>query len=65
MERKEAIQEMYRITKAECDNNTEIIMDFVKWLHKEKNEAKFLLEMKDLTNFERRMIEDVVNGKLE
>ena len=65
MERKEIIQEMYRIAKAECDYDTETIVDFVKWLHEEKDEAKFLLEMKDLTIIERKIIEDVVNGRLK
>lgn len=62
MEEKEIIQRMYIQFKKDCGYQTIAIFNFIIWLHREKDQAKYLLEMNSLGIVERDFIEQVVNG---
>jgi len=62
MASKEEVIQIYSLTREMCAGDTEFLIEFVKHLN-EVGEAKYLLDS-PLSPFEKKMIEDIVDGKL-
>lgn len=58
------IRELYKRVVADSDGDSQLILEFLNWLHYEKDEVKFLVEMEGLTNFERQYMEQLLQGKI-
>lgn len=58
------IRELYKRVVADSDGDSQLILEFLNWLHYEKDEVKFLVGMEGLTNFERQYMEQLLQGKI-
>lgn len=61
MEKKEQVQIVYRRFREDVNKDTAMCLEFLKWLHKEKNELIYLKDMTGITSFEVGYIEQLLN----
>ena len=64
MELKEQIQTVYQNFKLSTNNNTQACLEFLNWLHYEKDQAKYLYDMEGLTQIEKSYISQLLEGKI-
>lgn len=58
------VKELYKRVKEDAGRDTETVLDFLNWLHYEKNEVIYLKDVENLTNIERNYIEQLLEGKI-
>ena len=64
MNQGQLIRALYNKMKQDAQGDTETILDFLNWLHYEKNEVVYLKDMDGLTEIERNYIEQLLEGKI-
>lgn len=64
MNKESMIRQMYERLRIDSGGRTDIILDFLNWLHYEKNEVSYLKDMRGLTTIEYQYIEQLLQGKI-
>ena len=64
MNKETMIKEMYNQLRIDSGGRTDIILDFLNWLHHEKNEVFYLKNMEGLSTIENQYIEQLLQGKI-
>lgn len=62
MNKKETVQEVYSRFRHDCGMDTMLCLQFLEWLHKEKNELVFLKDMPGLTIIETSYINNLLGN---
>lgn len=64
MNKETMIKEMYKQLRVDSGGRTDIILDFLNWLHHEKNEVFYLKDMEGLSIIESQYIEQLLQGRI-
>lgn len=64
MNKETMIREMYNQLRIDSGGRTDVILDFLNWLHHEKNEVFYLKDMEGLSTIENQYIEQLLQGRI-
>lgn len=64
MDKSFLIKELYKRVRNDSGGDTQTMLEFLNWLHYEKNEVVYLKDMKGLTRIEEQYIEQLLDGKI-
>lgn len=64
MDKSFLVKELYKRFKEDAGGDTKTVLDFLNWLHYEKNEVIYLKDMDGLSIIEESYINQLLEGKI-